>query len=215
MAIIFDLDGTLLDTLASLANSFNRSLDKMGLPTQQVTDYRYFIGDGLRNCVIGCLGDLATDEHIERLTEIQQDDYRETWRDDAAPYPGIESLLETLDQTNVPMAVLSNKPHEFVLQIMDHFFPSTRFHPVMGHQPGYAHKPDPTTALLIASELSIAPAQITFVGDTRADIETAVNAAMYPVGVLWGFRERDELEAAGAKDIIESPHELLSLDLPD
>ena len=112
------------------------------------------------------------------------------------------------------MAVLSNKPHQFVVQIMDYFFPNTRFHPVMGHRPGYAHKPDPTTALLIADELNIKPSQVAFVGDTRADIETAVNAGMHPVGVLWGFREFTELESAGATDIIGSPHELLSLDLP-
>ena len=214
MALIFDLDGTLLDTLASLANSFNRSLGTLGMPTHPVNDYRYFIGDGLRNCVIRCLGNDATEQNIERLTEIQQADYRQTWRDGAVPYPGIESVLDVLGQDNVPMAVLSNKPHQFVVQIMDYFFPNTRFHPVMGHRPGYAHKPDPTTALLIADELDIKPSQVAFVGDTRADIETAVNAGMHPVGVLWGFREFTELESAGATDIIGSPHELLSLDLP-
>lgn len=209
---IFDLDGTLLDTLTSLANCFNRTLDTFDLPLHPVDDYRYFIGDGLRKCVERCLPPELRDEtFINQFTAGQQADYTENWHRDAVPYPGIPELLSSLEELQMPLAVLSNKDHPFTARCVDHFFGTTHFHVVQGHQPGIPHKPDPTGARLIANQLGIEAGSLAFLGDTATDINTANAAGMISIGALWGFREYDELHNAGATHIISSPLDALSI----
>lgn len=209
---IFDLDGTLLNTLVSLANSFNRTLERLGYPTHPVDSYRYFIGDGLRRCVERCLPPGARDEsNIEAVMTAQQADYELTWKHDAHPYDGMTELLAVLEDLDVPLGVLSNKNHSFTVRCVRHFFPATSFTAVVGHSTDVPHKPDPTGALEIARAMALPPGNIALIGDTATDVGTAAAAGMVAVGVSWGFRDCDELKNAGAQHIISHPSEVTAL----
>jgi phosphoglycolate phosphatase len=207
---IFDLDGTLLDTLANLAGTFNRTLARFGYPEHPEDAYRYFIGDGLRKCVERCLpSDAHNEELIARFTETQQQDYEEVWHE-APPYPGIAELIATLNTRNDKVAALSNKPDSFTKRCIDHHFPD-QFDFVLGSRYGVPHKPDPTGAFMAARELKLEPAEIAYIGDTATDMQTGVSAGMLTIGVLWGFRDRNELKNAGATHIINSPADLMAV----
>lgn len=212
---IFDLDGTLLNTLESLAASFNRSLASLGYPVHAVDDYRYFIGDGQRKCVERALppGDV-TEANVQAVMRAQQADYSDSWQDLAAPYDGIEELLAELSHRGLALAVLSNKDHPFAVRCVEHFFPGIRFGAIQGYTPDIPHKPDPKGALAIAARLGLAPRHIAFVGDTATDMRTATACGMPGIGVLWGFRDAAELNLAGAAHIIGHPSELLSVTRP-
>ena len=211
-AYIFDLDGTLLDTLESLANCYNRALSAHGYPTHEVDAYRYFIGDGAEKCVTRCLPEAARKpQTIARLMATQREDYQITWQESAAPYPGISALLSSLAERRVPIAVLANKDQSFTESCVKYFLPDYRFDPVVGYSLTTPHKPDPTGAKTIAANWGIAPEHIAFVGDTSMDIETANKSGMNAIGVLWGFRTKQELQDAGAKHIVGSPEEILDL----
>jgi len=207
---IFDLDGTLLNTLQSLASCYNRVLTQLSHPPHSVEAYRYFIGDGARRCIERCLPAHArTDLQIEGALALQQADYQASWQRDAQPYPGIVDMLERLSQRDVPLTVLSNKDHEFTLACVEHFFPTITFQKIVGFSNSVPHKPDPTGAQSIARLLKVPAASIIFVGDTAMDMQTARTCGMTAVGVLWGFRNADELLEAGAHHLIRQPHNLL------
>lgn len=209
---IFDLDGTLLDTLASLAASVNRVLVRHGYPAHGVDAYRYFVGDGLRKCIERCLPpDALTEANIETLMAAQLADYMECWQEGVAPYDGIVEMLDRLAGDGFRLAVLSNKNHAFAVRCVEHFFPATRFDAVLGHSADLPHKPDPTGALRIAASLALEAGQIALVGDTATDIRTANAGGMISVGVLWGFRDYNELKNAGATHIIGHPSELIAV----
>ncbi len=206
---IFDLDGTLLDTLTSIAGAFNRSLTTLGLPTHPIDAYRHFIGDGVFKCAERCLPERhRTARNIDTLVGIQRQDYGENWRYDTAPYPGITELLNTLTADGVRLATLSNKDHPFAVQCIDHFFPGDTFSEVVGYSETVPHKPDPTGTQLILDRWHLPADDCVFVGDTSVDIATAKACNTLSVGVLWGFRDRQELQQAGADYIISSPQEL-------
>lgn len=207
---IFDLDGTLLDTLISLSNSYNRGLVQLGMPTHEPNSYRYFIGDGARRCVERCLPAPEPD-HVDQLLALQLEDYQATWRDDVSIYQGIDSLLSYLSLQAYPCAVLSNKNHSFTRLCVEHFFPSVSFDAIQGFTQQVPHKPNPIGALKIAEQLALDPSELAIVGDTKMDIETAVSCGMLAIGALWGFRDRHELESAGADLVLESPADLLQL----
>ncbi len=210
--ILFDLDGTLLDTLASIANAFNRSLEKMHFPTHALDSFRYFIGDGVYNTAERCLPIGArTQANIEQLVALQRADYATSWRSNAAPYDGMIELLRQAQAKDFKLAVLSNKDHGFAENCIEHFFPQTQFTCVMGYSNLIPLKPNPTGALAIAELLELSVRQLAIVGDTRMDIETARACNMFSIGVLWGFRGRDELAEAGADRIIQRPAELLPI----
>jgi phosphoglycolate phosphatase len=207
--LIFDLDGTLLNTLTSLANCYNRTLSAMGLPTHSVEDYRYFIGDGARQCVRRCLPEHdRTEQTIAETLHRQQMDYQTNWRKDVERYPGITELLLQLSSRNFPMGVLSNKDHAFTQQCVTYFFPEIRFNKVLGFSSEIPHKPDPTGALVIARHLNLKPDEIALVGDTSIDIKTAMACGMTGIGALWGFRDEAELVDAGATCVITHPDQL-------
>ena len=211
-AYIFDLDGTLLDTLESLANCYNRTLNKHGYPTHEADAYRYFIGDGAEKCVTRCLPESARKpEIIAELMATQREDYQLTWQESAAPYSGISALLHSLVESRVRIAVLSNKDQSFTESCVKHFLPDYTFDPVVGYSSTTPHKPDPTGAKKIAADWGIAPEHIAFIGDTSMDMETATKSGMNAIGVLWGFRTKQELQDAGAKHIVRGPEEILDL----
>ncbi len=216
-AVIFDLDGTLLNTLTSLANCYNRALAAMNFPLHDTEAYRYFIGDGARQCVTRCLPENERSEQtISETLQKQQLDYRLHWQQDVERYPGITELLVQLNARGTPVAVLSNKDQVFTQQCVEHFFPEINFARVIGFSNEIPPKPDPRGALAIAQHLSIPPSQIALVGDTAMDMKAAVACQMTAVGALWGFRDEQELLLAGAKTLVSHPGQIssaLGLDL--
>jgi len=211
-AVLFDLDGTLLDTLDDLADSTNLVLRELGFAEHPVEAFKYFIGDGVENLVRRVLPAGACEpETMTRCGARLREEYARRWAAKTRPYPGIPDLLDALSTRGVPMAVLSNKPHPFTELCVTQLLPAWRFAVVLGEQPGRARKPDPAGALEIAARLGRAPAEILYLGDTNTDMQTAVSAGMFPVGALWGFRTADELTAHGAKILIAEPLELLDV----
>ncbi len=207
-ALVFDLDGTLADTLADVAGAMNRSLARAGLPGHAPGAYRFLIGDGVVELARRALppgSALRLDEIVAGFREI----YAEHLLDETKPYPGIPELLAELRARKVPSAVLSNKPEDATRAIVDRLFPAHSFATVAGQRPDRPRKPDPTVALAIARDLGVPPAETLLVGDSKTDMLTATAVGMVPIGVLWGFRDRAELEAHGARAVIERPSELL------
>ena len=207
---MFDLDGTLADTLADIAAASNHALATLGRPTFELPRYRYLAGQGLESLMHEALGE----QHhhlIDQGCELFRAYYREHSLDFTKPYQGIPELLDTLASQSTTTAVLSNKPHPATQQVVRDVFGQWSFAAVQGHAPPAHLKPDPGSALRLAEELQIDPKRWVFVGDTRVDMETAVNAGFFPVGVTWGFRDEDELRASGAKAIIHHPMDLLAV----
>lgn len=209
-AVICDLDGTLLDTLEDLAYSMNTTLKEMGFPTHPTQDYRYFVGDGIEELARRVLPEEHRDENrILEAVQGMKETYSHCWSQKTRPYPGILELLERLNNQGIKLAVFSNKPHEFTTIMVHHYFSPTTFEVVLGVGGHIPKKPHPKGAEKILETLEISPKETIFLGDTRTDMETAVNGGLFGVGLLWGFREREELLRAGAKSILESPQELL------
>lgn len=210
-AVIFDLDGTLLDTIEDLTDSMNAALARMGLPGRSIAECRNLVGDGLDTFVRRALPDGVRDDPAAaaRLKDLMRGEYRLRGKDKTRPYVGITDLLDELARRGTRMAVLSNKPHDSTGTIVRHFFPSWRFDPVFGARDGVPVKPDPAGALEIARAWGLAPAEIAYVGDTNTDMQTAAAAGMFACGALWGFRTAAELAANGANVLLEKPAELL------
>jgi phosphoglycolate phosphatase len=208
-AVIFDLDGTLLDTLDDLADSMNSVLSRFGFPSHPVGSYKHFVGEGVATLVRRALPPgKRTDEQVRRGVEAMREEYSKRWNVKTRPYPGIPELLDRLRSRNIPLAVLSNKPHSFAGTIVSAYFSRWPFTHVFGEKDG-KRKPDPGRALQIASDLEIPAGSVCFVGDTWTDMETAKQAGMFAVGALWGFRSARELRDSGAAVLIENPAELL------
>lgn len=213
-AVVFDLDGTLLDTLQDLADSGNAVLAARGFPTHPTDDYRTFIGNGMLNLVrdifpVGFRP--AAGEESEKILLEYREAYARNWRNTTTPFPGIAALLDELTAAGVPVGVLSNKAHDFTVKCVEAFLPGWSWEVVLGARDGIEPKPDPTGALEAAEILGVAPADCYFIGDSDVDILTARNAGMFPVGVSWGFRPVSELLEAGATTILETPGDLLTL----
>ena len=211
-AVIFDLDGTLLDTLADLADSANRVLAAHRLPVHPVDAYRYFVGDGLETLVERILPEeKRTPETISLVASDFKEDYRLNWKVKSRIYPGIEEMLNGLQQAGLTLSVLSNKPHEFTRVCVQQLLPAWNFDPLLGARADVPKKPDPAGAVEIAARLQLDPAEILYLGDTATDMKTATAAGMYPVGALWGFRTAAELTESGAARLISRPQQFLEL----
>lgn len=207
-AIVFDLDGTLLDTLEDLAASMNAVLAEQGHPTHPVAAYRHFVGDGIRTLVARAS---PPEVDLDAGVAAMRTAYGLRWRDRTRPYPGVEALLDALAARGVPFAILSNKPHDFTVQTVEALLGRWPFREVWGVGPGVPPKPDPAGALALAAALDVRPDRVLYVGDTNTDMRTAVAAGMDPIGVLWGFRDAAELEASGARVLVNEPGGLLEL----
>ena len=210
-AVIFDLDGTLLDTLRDIAIAANRVLSECGFPVHPVDAYRQFVGDGVsmlfQRAVAMPTG--ADEQLIKTCVGAFTTVYREQWDRHSKPYKGIPELIDILTERRIPLSVLSNKPHEFTKLCVDRYFPDGCFRQVLGQRPEIARKPDPAGAIHIADRIGIPPAKFLFVGDTDIDIRTAIAAGMEPVGVRWGFRPARELSESGARILLDRPADLL------
>jgi phosphoglycolate phosphatase len=211
-AVIFDLDGTLLDTIEDLTDSMNAGLSGMGLPVRSVAECRAFVGEGIDAFVRRALpAEIGDDpDTAARLKAAFRAEYRLRSVSKTRPYDGIPALLEELTRRGTRMAVLSNKPHDSTGIVVRHYFGSWALHPVLGARDGVPVKPDPAGALEIAGEWRLSPAEIAYLGDTKTDMRTAAGAGMFACGALWGFRKAEELVANGARVLIEKPCDLLA-----
>jgi phosphoglycolate phosphatase len=223
VAVLFDLDGTLLDTLHDVGNAANRALRRGGFPEHPLAEYRFLLGGGVRRLFAAALPDSArTDDNIRNCIAAFHEEYHAAWNVLTRPYIGIPELINELRRRGIQLAVLSNKPHEFTRQCIQAHFPDTAgmplspigigpFSVVFGERAGVPPKPNPAGAIEIAPLLGVPAERILYLGDTSIDMQTARGAGMRPVGVLWGFRDREELLGAGAERVIAEPLELLPL----
>ena len=212
-AVIFDLDGTLLDTLTSLETTGNRMLRALGLKEQKREQYKYFVGDGAVELVkraLAAAGDTKA-EHFERGMKLFRKYFKEGCSYEVHPYDGIHETLHALLQRGIQIAVLSNKPHMQTEEVIREYFGEGVFTIVRGQMDGVPKKPDPAGAYAILEELGVKPEECLYAGDTNVDMQTGRAAGMHTVGVLWGFRPRRELEENGAQMLIETPRELVGL----
>jgi phosphoglycolate phosphatase len=215
-AILFDMDGTLLNTLEDIGNSMNRVLSGLGFPVHTLSAYKQFVGEGVAELVRRSLPDPMRNEALmNRCITSLREEYSAHCMDATDTYPGIRDLLADLQQLNIAIAVLSNKPDDMVQVLLKKYFPSISFNAAVGMNKSLPRKPDPAGALSIARFINIPPEYFIFLGDSKTDMETAKAAGMYPVGALWGFREAKELLDYGAKALIERPAELLLYVQPD
>lgn len=208
---VFDLDGTLIDSLEDLADSTNYALQKNGFKTYPVNKYRYFVGDGVPMLIKRALGENDTPQAEDRVLSDFNEYYNAHYADKTRPYRGIVELLRELFARGVKTAVLSNKPDNFVKAIVSQLFPGTDFSWVQGKAEGFPKKPDPTALNHILAVLGVKKENTLYIGDSDVDVFTGKNALVKTCGVLWGFRERDELESAGADFIVSEPKEILKL----
>lgn len=211
-AVVFDLDGTLLDTLDDLADSMNAVLSACGYDVHPVEAYKTFVGDGVANLARRALpaGNHGDDE-IRRLVLLMREEYTRRWANKTRPYDGIEDMLHALADRGVRLAVLSNKPDDFTKLCVERFLGGFAFDVVQGVAADVAPKPDPAGAKRIREILHLPAEAFLYLGDTDTDMQTANAAGMYAVGATWGFRTADELRQHGAKTLIDHPSELIKL----
>lgn len=210
---IFDLDGTLTNTLESLTYSVNETLSEMGLSQITAAECRQFVGNGARVLMEKALRAVG-DEKLLRIDEAMEVygrifDANCTYH--VVPYPGILEMLDAMAEAGLKLAVLSNKPHQQTVHVVEEIFGTGRFQKIQGQKEGIPRKPDPTAAILIASELGADVSETVYVGDSEVDIATGTAAHMKTIGVSWGFRERKILEGAGAGCIADSPDKIMKL----
>jgi phosphoglycolate phosphatase len=210
---IFDLDGTLVDSLEDLADSVNVMLKNRNYPEHHIDEYRYFVGDGIFALIERALPhDRTFDDGTIRscLREVDAE-YDRRWNVKTRPYQGIPDLLHALENQGLSLSVLSNKPHKFVSVVIPHFFPDNRFKYILGARDGIPRKPDPYAALEISNGSGVLPSQCVYIGDSNVDMKTGKSAGMYTVGVNWGFRHKDELIDSGADIVVDYPDEIADL----
>ena len=209
-AVLFDLDGTLLDSIDDLADSVNSVMARFGFPVHEVAAYRYFVGDGVEALARRALPQDCRDEAtVASCVAAMREEYSKRWSCKTHPYEGVPGLLSALAAADIRMAVLSNKPDDFAKKVVAELLPHWRFDIVDGVSASVPTKPDPAGAIRIAEVLKIAPREFLYLGDTDTDMKTAVAAGMYPVGALWGFRTARELMANGARALVMRPTDVL------
>lgn len=211
-AVIFDLDGTLLNTLDDIGSACNRMLAAHGFPEHVLPAYATMVGNGFARLVERALPATVTaklsPQEREALTAEARAHYAAHLRDHTVPYAGIPQALTTLAETGMPLAVLSNKPDAWTVELIHTFFPDIPFALIRGAHPDAPLKPDPYVPRAMLTQLGLEATQCAYVGDSDVDMQTALNTGMVPVGAAWGFRGAGELRAAGARLLAAQPAEL-------
>ena len=211
-ATIFDLDGTLLDTLDDIANAANCVLAARDFPTHPNPHYRRFIGDGIVKLMLRALPETHQDDAtVQACVAAYVQEYERTWNAQTKPYAGVPEMLDTLVVRGIKLAVLSNKPDHFTQRCVGELLAKWAFDVVLGASDEFPRKPDPASAIETAKRLGVSVAECLYVGDSGVDMQTARAAHMCPVGVLWGFRGKEELLKYGAQHLIDKPSEVLEL----
>ncbi|MCH4157697.1 MAG: HAD family hydrolase [Acidaminococcaceae bacterium] len=211
-AVIFDLDGTLVNSLDDLADSANAMLAQLGYPTHPVEKYKYFVGNGSRKLIERILpADKRSKEEVDACLKLYQSIYDLGNINKTRLYPGITEMVAHLKKQGLKLGVCTNKHVSAATLILDHFFSKDTFPDFVADRPGtdFKRKPDPTEVLKLAARLGVQPEQVAYLGDTSVDMETATRAGFLPVGVLWGFRTKQELLQSGARILLSQPAELL------
>lgn len=209
--VIFDLDGTLVDTVESMAAAGNRALEECGYMKRNVEEYKYFAGDGYFELVKRALyaaGDIEYTNY-EKAVSLYQKYFKETCTYHITAYEGITTMLYNIKKKGLKVAVLTNKPHDRAISVLDSIFGKEFFELIVGQQEGLRRKPNPEGAFLITKQLKVDPSECIYVGDTNVDMRTGKAAGMFTIGVLWGFRDRMELESYNPNAIICKPEEIL------
>ncbi|MFA6335142.1 MAG: HAD family hydrolase [Bacteroidales bacterium] len=210
--VIFDLDGTLVNSLEDLADSMNIVLQNYNLPTHDLQAYKYLIGNGIRNLVRRALPESDSEEElINKCFNSMIEVYRNNCINKTKPYIGIVDLLDELVSRQMKLAVLSNKADELTKKIVSDLLPNWNFEAITGLSNEANKKPNPFGALQISEKSGVRPEKIIYVGDTGIDMQTANNAGMYAVGALWGFRTKEELISNGAKYLLNHPLDLIQI----
>lgn len=210
--VIFDLDGTLLNTIADLAAATNQALQYYGYPTHETDAYRFFVGNGINKLFERALPESErTEENVLKIRSRFVPFYDVHNADLSRPYPGIPELLETLQRQGIMIAVASNKYQAATRKLIGHYFPDIRFIEILGQREGIPAKPDPSIVHDIMAKANVEKEEVLYVGDSNVDMQTAHNAGVTAVGVAWGFRPRTELEALHPAYIIEKAEDLLPL----
>lgn len=213
--LIFDLDGTLLNTIADLAQSTNHALQMLGYPTHEEADYSLMVGNGINKLLERALPEgEKTEENVLRVRKEFIPHYDVHNADKSRPYPGIPQLLEQLQEEGLLLAVASNKYQSATAKLISHYFPNIRFTAVFGQREGVNVKPDPTVVHDILHIAQVSYEEALYVGDSGVDMQTAANAGVTACGVTWGFRPRAELEAFHPEYIVDRASEIASIVLP-
>jgi phosphoglycolate phosphatase len=210
--VIFDLDGTLLNTLQDLADCTNYILRKKNYPKHPLDSFRYFVGNGIRKLIERAIPESERiPEKIDEITADFMAYYHLHNAEKTAPYKGIIPMLTELNRRNILIAVASNKAHEIMTPLMEHYFPGINFAAILGNRQGVPTKPDPAIVKEILQITGISEKETLYAGDTSVDMNTATAAGLAKIGVLWGFRTKEELVAAGADYLVEKPEEILKI----
>ena len=208
-AIIFDLDGTLLNTLGDITDSVNRILSDNGFHNHTEEKIRSFIGHGIKSLIYNSLPPVKRDNYfVQYYLDAFRKDYSNNYDKKTLPYNGIIEMLDELAKKGIIMSVLSNKPDSLAKNCIDKLLPEWKFEVILGSKDSIPLKPDPAGALYISEKLNIPPAEFLFLGDSIVDIQTALAAGMFPVGALWGFQP-NELEGCGTHALIKHPVEII------
>lgn len=208
--VIFDLDGTLLNTLADLAQSTNYALQQNGFPTHEANEYKFFVGNGINKLLERALPDgEKTEDNIAKIRKEFLKHYDSHNMDHSEPYPGIPALLDKLQAEGIQIAVASNKYQSATRELITHFFPTIRFTEVLGQREGINPKPDPSIVHEIITQAGVSKEDVLYVGDSGVDMQTAINSGVISCGVTWGFRPRTELEKFQPDHIAEKAEHIL------
>lgn len=210
-AIVFDLDGTLLDTVGDIAAAMNRALAACGLPTHEQKVVETFLGGGIRDAVTQATPDGTSEEMIQKVLDLYRDDYIAHCTEKTRLYDGVREMVDCFAAQGMEMVVLSNKTEATAQKIVAHFFPNGEFKAAFGRVADRPLKPHPDAAKPVLEVLGLAPEEIAYVGDSNTDILFAKAVGMLPVATPWGYRSREELVEAGAEKIAEHPMDLLNL----
>ena len=208
-AVVFDLDGTLVDTLYDLAAATNKGLVKAGLPTHSIDEYKLFVGSGRDKLVKRAMGEYYSEKDACVVRDAFDSYYAEHCNDNVKAYGTCADMLASLSEMGIKTGVLSNKPDEFVGRILSNVYPEHKFTAAWGKREKYPVKPDPSALLDLLSEIGIKPSECLYVGDSDIDVYTAQNAGVEMIGVEWGFRGREEIINAGAKRVVKTADEIL------
>lgn len=209
-AVIFDLDGTLLNTLGDLRAATNHALEVRGLPPHSMEEIRQFIGNGIRLLICRAMPEGTPEAEIDAALDDFKAYYAAHIHDRTVPYDGIPQLLTALRKRGIKVAVLSNKIDSASQQLIEYFFPG-KTDVVFGEHVGVPRKPDPTSCRMVMQQLGVQPEQVLYVGDSGTDMQTAKNAGLYVVGVTWGFRSKEVLLEYGADVLVHRPEQILQI----
>lgn len=208
-AVLFDLDGTLINSLEDLADSANEALVKYGFKTHPTDEYKKFIGNGVRRLIKNTLPEHTPENVIDKILHDYRMIYNRNFVNKTRPYDGIHEMLENLSLSGVRMGVCSNKPHIPTNEIVEKLLGKKYFDVIFGERDGVPRKPDPASLIEAAGLLKVEPGSTIYLGDSGGDMESANRAGMLAVGALWGFRDKEELENSGGKVLLQSPDELV------